>query len=75
MILNPDSFQEVVQNHQLLGWRYKGFPNSTPLESQVFLPEEVWHDKLPDPFNFWRGPHAGGSQWARSDPLFPFARL
>jgi HK97 family phage portal protein len=55
VILNPDHFREVIQDHRLIGWRYTGFPASTPIESQVFLPEEVWHDKLPDPFNFWRG--------------------
>ena len=27
----------------------------TPLASQVFLPEEVWFEKLPNPFDFWRG--------------------
>ena len=21
----------------------------------MFLPEEVWHEKLPNPFDFWRG--------------------
>jgi len=26
-----------------------------PLASQVFLPEEVWFEKLPNPFDFWRG--------------------
>jgi len=55
VILSPDNFTEIVENHQLLGWRYKGLPRTTPLETQVFLPEEVWHDKLPNPFNFWRG--------------------
>jgi phage portal protein BeeE len=25
------------------------------MESQVFLPEEVWFEKLPNPFDFWRG--------------------
>ena len=28
---------------------------SAPLASQVFLPEEVWFEKLPNPFDFWRG--------------------
>jgi len=26
------------------------------LESQLFLPEEVWFEKLPNPFDFWRRP-------------------
>jgi phage portal protein BeeE len=38
-----------------VGWRYTGFGPQTPLESQVFLPEEVWFEKLPNPFDFWRG--------------------
>jgi phage portal protein BeeE len=29
-------------------------PNA-PLASQVFLPEELWFERLPNPFNFWRG--------------------
>jgi HK97 family phage portal protein len=55
LILDPSHFQHIVDNHQLLGWRYTGFGPNTPLESQVFLPEEVWHEKLPNPFDFWRG--------------------
>jgi hypothetical protein len=48
------------------GWRYEGFWFEADDEHGVpFLIA----------FNFWRGPHAGGGQWARSDPLFPFARL
>jgi hypothetical protein len=55
LILNPDHFTPIVQNHELVGWRYRGSPTTTPLESQVFLPEEVWHEKLSNPYNFWRG--------------------
>ena len=55
LILNPDHFHEIIQNHELVGWRYTGGSIKSPLESQVFLPEEVWFDKLPNPFNFWRG--------------------
>jgi len=55
LILNPDHLQHIVENHHLLGWRYTGAPKRTPLESQVFLPEEIWFDKLPNPFDFWRG--------------------
>ena len=55
IILDPSHFQHIVQDHQLVGWRYTGFGNSTPLASQVFLPEEVWYEKLPNPFDFWRG--------------------
>ncbi|HLH54555.1 MAG TPA: phage portal protein [Verrucomicrobiae bacterium] len=55
LILDPDRFQHIIDNNQLVGWRYTGFGPSTPLASQVFLPDEVWHEKLPNPFDFWRG--------------------
>ncbi len=55
LISDPSCFQHIVDDHQLIGWRYTGFGASTPLASQVFLPEEVWFEKLPNPFNFWRG--------------------
>src|SRR5205085_1818059 len=48
-------FQQIIDNHELIGWRYTRFGPQTPLWSQVFLPEEVWFEKLPNPFNFWRG--------------------
>jgi glycosyltransferase involved in cell wall biosynthesis len=46
------------------GWRYEGF---------WFEADDEHGDPLLAVFNFWRGPHAGGGQWARSDELFPFA--
>src|SRR5882724_2711842 len=55
LIPDPARFQQIIENHQLLDWRYTGFGPHTPLASQVFLPEEVWFEKLPNPFNFWRG--------------------
>jgi HK97 family phage portal protein len=55
LILDPSRFQHVVKNNQLIGWRYTGFGPQAPLASQVFLPEEVWFEKLPNPFDFWRG--------------------
>jgi HK97 family phage portal protein len=55
LLLDPDHFHAVIQDHQLLGWRYNGFGPSTPIDSQVFLPEEIWFEKLPNPFDFWRG--------------------
>jgi HK97 family phage portal protein len=54
LFLDPLSFQHVIRNHQLLGWRYTGHKDA-PLESQVFLPEDVWFDRLPHPYDFWRG--------------------
>jgi HK97 family phage portal protein len=55
IIADPAHFQHIVQDHELAGWRYTGFGRGTPLPAQVFLPEEVWFEKLPNPFNFWRG--------------------
>jgi HK97 family phage portal protein len=55
VLLDPDRFQHVVDNNRLVGWRYTDYSRNTPLSSQVFLPEEVWHEKLPNPFDFWRG--------------------
>jgi HK97 family phage portal protein len=55
LILDPSRFQHIVEDNRLIGWCYNGFGPHTPLASQVFLPEEVWFEKLPNPFDFWRG--------------------
>lgn len=55
LLLNPDHLQEVIHDHQLVGWRYKAARYNAPLSPTVFLPEEIIHIKLPNPFNFWRG--------------------
>lgn len=55
LILDPARFQHIVEDNRLIGWRYTDYSRNTPLASQVFLPEEVWHEKLPNPFDFWRG--------------------
>src|SRR5262249_9275676 len=55
LLLDPARFQHIIEDHQLMGWRYTGFGPQTPLAGQVFLPEEVWFEKLPNPFDFWRG--------------------
>jgi len=55
VILDPSRFQHIVEDNELVGWRYVDNNRNTPLNSQVFLPEEVWHEKLPNPFDFWRG--------------------
>jgi phage portal protein BeeE len=44
-----------VEDNRLMGWRYVDYSRNSPLPSQVLLPEEVWHEKLPNPFDFWRG--------------------
>lgn len=55
LILDPANFQHIIDDHKLVGWRYTGFSRETPMESQVFLPGEVWFERLPNPFSFWRG--------------------
>jgi HK97 family phage portal protein len=55
IFLDPAHIHHIVQGHELLGWRYTGSGTNAPLESQIFLPEEVWFEKLPNPFDFWRG--------------------
>ena len=54
IILSPDQFREEVRANVLLGWHYTGFSNA-PLDTQVFLPEELVADRLANPYNFWRG--------------------
>ena len=55
LILDPARFHHIIRDHRLIGWRYTGFGPQAPLASQIFLPEEVWFEKLPNPFDFWRG--------------------
>ncbi len=55
LMLDPERFDHIIEDHELAGWRYRGSGPHGPAEPQVFLPEEVWHEKLPNPFNFWRG--------------------
>jgi phage portal protein BeeE len=69
LILDPALFHHIIQDNDLVGWRYTGGGPNTPLLSQVFLPEEVWFEKLPNPFDFWRGlsPLAVAATATRSD--------
>jgi len=55
VMLDPAHFHHIVEDHQLVGWRYTGFGPQAPLAAQVFLPEEVWFERLPNPFDLWRG--------------------
>jgi len=48
LILDPARFQHIVEDNQIIGWRYMDYSRNSPLSSQVFLPEEVWHEKLPE---------------------------
>jgi HK97 family phage portal protein len=54
-MLDPDRVDHIIEGHELAGWRYRGAGPTDASPAQVFLPEEVWHEKLPNPFNFWRG--------------------
>ena len=67
--LDPSHMHHIVENHELIGWRYIGPGRLGPLGSQLFLPEEVWFEKLPNPFDFWRGlsPLRVADQAARTD--------
>jgi HK97 family phage portal protein len=69
LVLDPANFHHIVQDNQLLGWRYIGSGGRGPLPSQVFLPEEVWFERLPNPFDFWRGlsPLGVAAMAARTD--------
>jgi hypothetical protein len=51
-------------NDDRTGWRYEGF---------FFEAQDEHGVPFLGTFNFWRGQHVGGGQWARSDPLFPAA--
>ncbi len=55
VFLDPANVQHIVQDHELVGWRYTSPGRQGPLQSQVFLPEEVWFERLPNPFDTWRG--------------------
>jgi hypothetical protein len=45
------------------GWSYEGF---------YFEAQDERGMPFLGVYNFWRGQHKGGGQWARSEPLYPF---
>jgi HK97 family phage portal protein len=55
LMLDPAKFQHIVRDGELVGWKYQDYDPQGALRSQVLLPEEVIHDRLPNPFNYWRG--------------------
>ncbi|EEF62089.1 phage portal protein [Pedosphaera parvula] len=56
LILSPLRFWHIIEGGELVGWRYTGFGyTDPPMESQVFLPEEIMQLRLPNPYDFWRG--------------------
>ncbi len=52
---DPARLRHLVRDHRLVGWEYSSPGANAPLPSQVFLPEEVWFERLPNPFDAWRG--------------------
>lgn len=54
-VLPPDSFREQVSGNRLLGWRYQGTGQQSPLPTLNLVPEDVITDRLTNPFDFWRG--------------------
>lgn len=55
LTLPPEMFWHVVQGFDLTAWRYTGAPLQSPLPSEMLLPTEVVHSKLPNPYLYWRG--------------------
>lgn len=58
LVLNPDYLREIIVNGELAGWRYTATANCEPQTAngeRLFLPDELIHIKLPNPFHFWRG--------------------
>lgn len=55
VMADPGRFTEVISEGQLAGWRYQAGGTKDAIASQVFLPEEVWFERLSNPFDPWRG--------------------
>jgi HK97 family phage portal protein len=53
--LPPELFWHMVVGYTLEGWRYTGSPLITPIPSEMLLPSEVVHARLPNPYLYWRG--------------------
>ena len=50
-LLNPAQMELVINKGELIGYKYHKHDGA-----QIpFLPEEITHDKRPNPFNEWRG--------------------
>lgn len=54
LVLSPDRMNHRVSLNRLIGWQYSA-SSQEPFPSENFLPEEVLHLRLPNPFDFWRG--------------------
>ncbi len=55
LTLPTELFWHVVQGYDFAGWRYTGSPMLTPIPSEMLLPTEVIHSRMPNPYDFWRG--------------------
>ena len=55
LVLNPDQFRHVIHHHDLAGWQFTSSRLAGPLPSMAFLPHEVIHDFLRNPYLFCRG--------------------
>ena len=55
LFLDPVHFQHIIQDGRLAGWQYTNRDPKAPFNSYTFLPEEVWYERLPNPFDPWRG--------------------
>src|SRR5882724_3817855 len=42
VMLDPAKFQPIIKDNELAGWRYTSSGRQGPIQSQIFLPEEVW---------------------------------
>lgn len=55
LVLAPEQFTEIIENHTLVGWRFASSGPADACGGMVLLPEEVLHLRLPNPFHPWRG--------------------
>lgn len=55
LTLPTELFWHIVQGYDLVAWRYTGSPLLTPVPSEILLPTEVIHSRMPNPYLFWRG--------------------
>src|SRR5579862_6172196 len=51
----PKGKVKVLSTRSRLTRPHIDYARNSPLSSQVLLLEEVWHEKLPNSFDFWRG--------------------
>lgn len=47
----PDQMRHVVAGGEIIGWEYR----DPKMGKQLLLPEQVWHKKLWNPYDPWRG--------------------